>query len=289
MGLPVPGPRRCTGPGQKHHRPDPRCPALRNVDQASSTWAQHRRLVLRAGHAITAMTGLHAWFSAGALTGAIGGARPSPPVSYRGVYPPSPSSWRPGSRPPCSRPFPRRPPGRRLSRAPDAAPGRAQGLAASRGAVRHRADQRDVLRRRRAGKLLSTYLRITLAGACWSRVRRRLLSLRLAARAARRRRGATPSRGAPRGHGRRAARRPGCSRPSLPRPRPGDQQAAPRRVRHRPGRPYHAVLAGHSAPGRSTSRRHGYRRRLWRLHRQPAAHHRPWLPRPRACRLASPC
>ena len=38
-------------------------------------------------HAVTAMTGLHAWFSAGALTGAIGSAAAlSAGVSYRGVY-----------------------------------------------------------------------------------------------------------------------------------------------------------------------------------------------------------
>ena len=38
-------------------------------------------------HAVTAMTGLHAWFSAGALTGAIGSAAAlRAGVSYRGVY-----------------------------------------------------------------------------------------------------------------------------------------------------------------------------------------------------------
>jgi MFS family permease len=38
-------------------------------------------------YAVTAMTGLHAWFSAGALTGAIGSAAAlSAGVSYRGVY-----------------------------------------------------------------------------------------------------------------------------------------------------------------------------------------------------------
>ena len=38
-------------------------------------------------HAVTAMTGLHAWFSAGALTGAIGSAAAlSAGASYRGVY-----------------------------------------------------------------------------------------------------------------------------------------------------------------------------------------------------------
>ena len=38
-------------------------------------------------YAVTAMTGLHAWFSAGALTGAIGSAAAlAAGVSYRGVY-----------------------------------------------------------------------------------------------------------------------------------------------------------------------------------------------------------
>ena len=73
-------------------------------------------------HATTAMTGLHAWFSAGALTGAIGSAAAlRAGVSYRGVYlalaaimaaglaaallaplpaPPAPAGTAPGRRPP---------------------------------------------------------------------------------------------------------------------------------------------------------------------------------------------
>jgi len=67
-------------------------------------------------YAVTAMTGLHAWFSAGALTGAIGSAAAlGAGVSYRAVYLRSPPSWRPGWWPRCSPPSRPRPPPHRAA------------------------------------------------------------------------------------------------------------------------------------------------------------------------------
>ena len=154
---------------------------------------------------VTAMTGLHAWFSGGALAGAIGSAA----ALRAGVELPR---RLPGAR--------RRHGGRSGDRAARRHPGTAgrfadrvpsgeqhawsaAGLADPRSAVRHRADQRDVLRRRRAGEL-PVQLPPAHPGRrrAAQRHRHRQLPLRLAARAAHRDEADATLRGAPRGHGR---------------------------------------------------------------------------------------
>ena len=152
---------------------------------------------------VTAMTGLHAWFSGGALAGAIGSAAAlRAGVGYRGVYLALAAVLAAGLVTALLAAIPAPPAARRGSET-GVTPRQAAGLADPRSAVRHRADQRDVLRRRRAGELP---VQLPPAhpgrGRAAQRHRHRQLPLRLAARAAHRDRGAAPLRGAPRRHGR---------------------------------------------------------------------------------------